>query len=132
MNKSFDDLYNEFFSDNPNEKKSYDKNDARLVSIKNLIESLGKNVDKAFENSLGKPDKIEFYNKGEFFFEKRIWYTEDGQIEELIVLEDNSMTIPPPIKKTLKEKLDEAIENEEFEKAAAIRDEINKRNNLQS
>jgi excinuclease UvrABC helicase subunit UvrB len=90
--------------------------------IKNF-ESVGDELDKKMELTLGKPDRIETYSDGIFFFENRVWHTPNGDIVKLIV-SDNPNNLKEP-EKSLQEQLDEAIANEEYEKAAQIRDLMN-------
>ncbi len=73
---------------------------------------------------MGPPDKIQYSNKGNLFFETKIWHTEQGDIVKQTITEDSSIKLAPPIRNLQKE-LADAIENEDYEKAAIIRDEIN-------
>ena len=145
MDKTFDELFEDFFNRKPkktkrkiksreNEFESLDEMIKR--DIKKLIDSIDKNLEplnnaseemeKLIDAELGNPDKIEFYNDGDMFFEKRIWHTPKGDLIKVIVRDEPKLYNPPTPKKSLQEQLNEAVANEEFEKAAAIRDEINK------
>lgn len=132
MAKTFDELFNEFFKRN-NIKPEDNIDDLSKEKAKNFIDLLVNfkdtgNMDEEIENqideTLGKPDKIEFYNDGDIFYEKRIWYTPNGDLVKLIITDDPTFIQKP--KKSLKEKLDQAVLNEEFELAANLRDEMNK------
>jgi len=139
MDKIFDDLFNEFFKRNkikPDDRISDSLKDEaqRMISMLqnfNEVENVDEDVEKEMDISLGKPDKVEFYNEGNMFFEKRIWHTPSGDIVKLIATDDPDLLVPPikvaPIlEKSLTEKMDEAVANEDYEKASAIRDEINR------
>lgn len=132
MAKTFDELFNEFFKRNKI-KPEDNIDDLSKEKAKNFIDLLVNfkdvgNMDEEIENqideTLGKPDKIEFYNEDNIFYEKRIWYTPNGDLVKLIITDDPTFIQKP--KKSLKEKLDQAVLNEEFELAANLRDEMNK------
>lgn len=92
------------------------------------FQNIDGNMEKKMDNKLGKPDKIEFFSEDGLFYEKRTWHTPNGDMVKVIVSDDPTMMPPPPkAEKPLQQQLNEAVENEEFEKAAAIRDKINKR-----
>jgi excinuclease UvrABC helicase subunit UvrB len=87
-----------------------------------------------FDQNLGEPDEIENFQDGDLFFERRIWNTPTGQIMKLLVSDDPSKFIKQTqtqkvnkkvVEKTLEIQLQEAVEAEDFEKAAQIRDLIN-------
>jgi hypothetical protein len=111
-------------------------------------------MSEKLDMELGDPDEINRYTDGHLYYEEKIWDNEDGRIiktsvsdepfddglkyefrtEDEInmqfdlesydeVFEINKET---PNEKSLEEQLDEAIENEEYEEAARIRDLINK------
>lgn len=86
---------------------------------------IDENQEKEMDEQLGKPDKIEFFNEGDTFFERRIWHTPTGDIQKLLFSKDQTLIITPQ-PKDLQKELEVAVENEEFEKAAAIRDEMKK------
>jgi protein-arginine kinase activator protein McsA len=60
------------------------------------------------------------------FFEKRIWHTKNGDFVKVIITDEPTLKTPLLPEKSLQEKLDEAVKNEEFEKAAILRDLIKK------
>ena len=84
-------------------------------------------LEKQMDTTLGKPDRIETFSDGHLFFEKKIWSTPSGDIVKVIVSDRPFETnIPTTVKiKSLQEQLDEAIANEDYLKAAEIRDLIN-------
>lgn len=134
MSKSFDDLFNDFFKRN-NIKPEDKIGDAFKNQTQKMIDMLTHfreaseedSLEKQIDEQFGKPDKIEFYNEGDMFFERRTWHTADGPIVKTIMSDDPTMIRIPPTKQRLEEQLREALENEEYEKAAAIRDELKKR-----
>lgn len=135
MDKTFNELFNEFFKRNninPEDKLTEEeKNNAKqmleLLTRGGDNPKIDEDEEKEIDEQLGKPDKIEFFNEGDTFFERRIWKTPLGEIQKLVFSKDQSLILPPQEPKDLQKELDAAVENEEFEKAAAIRDEIKKR-----
>jgi hypothetical protein len=139
MGKSFDDLFNEFFNRKPktNEEiaKIREEEEKFFENLSNFIQSKkGESLEKMFDQNLGEPDEIENFQDGDLFFERRIWNTPTGQIMKLLVSDDPSKFIKQTqtqkvskkvVEKTLEIQLQEAVEAEDFEKAAQIRDLIN-------
>lgn len=141
--KTFDELWNEFF-DSKRSKKSKGDNPLK-DDIKKLIQRLddfnnsdaNDEIEKEIENTLGKPHKIEYYNEGHIFFEKRIWHTPTGDVVKIIASDDPSLFGQPQLKqieekapeKSAKDKLDEAVASENYEAAAKYRDIIKEENN---
>lgn len=124
MSKTFDELYNEFLNNkNKLVKVKKPKNKQQDV-VSNMLTD-AENLEKYIKN-LGKPDKIEFYHEDGVFFEKRIWHTEHGDIVKIIFSDEPPFNMFPN-SKSLEEKLSEAIADENYERAAALRDEINKK-----
>lgn len=134
MDKSFNDLFDDFFKRNKIRPED-GMNDSIREELMKMIEMLSKfnniEMNEEFEtfedeidDGLGKPDKVEFYNEGELFIEKRIWYTINGEVIKLIVSDDPSLIQYSKPTKTLEEQLQEAVEAEEYERAALIRDQI--------
>jgi excinuclease UvrABC helicase subunit UvrB len=122
MKKTFNELFEEFFKKTitPVDKTTgYTTTPVRVIKI-NL--STEEDIDK----TLGPPDRIEFTNEGNLFFEKRIWKTENGDIVKLISTDDPMFERIEPVREVLKKQLEDALEKEEFEKAAAIRDLLKK------
>lgn len=122
---TFNELFNEYFKKNP-KKTEADK-------IINMIQDIGKMKDskedeEAIDNkiieTLGKPNEIQYYNKGDVFFEKRIWHTLNGDIVKVIMTDDPTLVTTPPAPLSLEEKLRIAIEEEHYELAVKLRDEI--------
>jgi len=117
MGKTFDELYNDFFN------KGGDKKSRKIDSLRTKITD-SSDVEKEIKD-LGKPDKIDFYNDGHLFFEKRIWHTKNGDIVKIIVSDEPTLNMLSFKEKSLDEKLADAVENENYEKACHLRDLIN-------
>jgi hypothetical protein len=118
MEKNFDDLFNEFFkNDNSNEaKKKMEK------LIKALTTPFDVDSKNKIEEMLGIPDEIITFEEDGLFIRKQIWHTEKGDVIKMIV---NDLPFENETKKlSLKEQLEEALEKEDYETAAKIRDEI--------
>jgi len=115
--------------------------------IKNLFDMLGSqggpsrggNPMEGFEKDLGdlgEPDEIETFSDGDITWEKHTWHTPTGSIGRVEIKGDIDGEIPPDIlskimsggsrkkKKTLEERLQDAVEAEDYKKAAELRDEI--------
>ncbi len=143
--KTFNDLFNEFIK-NRKTNPSQDIFDILKNEAKSILEKLesgeelsnheiDEETEKEFDMSLGEPDSIEYYDDGELYYERRTWHTKKGDLVKLIVSDVPLVkeTPTPKKRKTSKEKiedlerqLNEAVENEDFEKAAVLRDKINK------
>lgn len=130
MDNNFDDLFNEFFKNNESENKNFDE--AKTDNIKKLMDMLNDfghvsdyNSPTELDAKLGEPDKVESFEEDGFQFEKRIWYVPGGEIVCVAML-DIPLNEKPTKVKTLDEQLEEAIENEDYEIAANIRDAIKK------
>jgi hypothetical protein len=123
----FDELHDDFLKGR--NRKPVDEKTKMVLDIIKKIHEVGENEFLADKNDLdiklGKPDKVEYYNEGDMFFTKKTWVTPIGDIVKTIMSEDDTL-MPPPSERTLEEKLEEAVLEENYEKAAAIRDEIKK------
>ena len=137
MDKSFNELFNEFFK--RKKSKSKDGFESSITDMHNKIIDIltnfipNDNLEDTIENKtndiLSKPDKIEFYNEGDIFFEKRTWHTKDGDLIKIIITDEPYLQVTPAPQKSLEEKLEEAVKNEDYLKAATIRDLIKKSKN---
>lgn len=133
MDKTFNELFDEFFKRNninPNDKltgktKDNAKKMLDLLTNPKNIEHIDEEVEKQIDLTLGTPDKVEFFNEGSIFFERKTWNTPTGDLIKLIVTDDPSLKIAPQ-PQNLQKEMEKAVENEEFEKAALIRDKIKK------
>lgn len=143
MDKSFDELFDEFF--NPRSKIDGFKNNGinhdffeNMLTSSNVIK-FSNDEGEEIVNKLGEPDEIYYYSDDGKYIEERIWHTEKGDFVRKLVTDDpkifgenNFFTNPFQIKtetqkseKPLEVQLEEALEKEDYEKAAEIRDLIN-------
>jgi len=143
MEKTFNELFDDFFNKKPKRRTKSKKQEPEkprdgmeriMDMLTNLdeysgVDNIDEIIEKEIDRTLGKPDKTEFYSEGGLYYEKRTWHTPTGDMVKLIVNDDPSINVPPPTPKSLQEKLDEAVAEENYEKAAAIRDEMVKQNN---
>jgi hypothetical protein len=141
MDKSLDDLFDDFFKRNkinPNDDINNELSDIAKKMI-DMLQSFGEldsnnididkiNIEEDFnfdDNELGTPDKIEFFTEDDLYFERRIWYTENGEFVQLIISDEPNINSQTKDKKQLLEdKLEKAIIEENYEEAAKLRDEI--------
>lgn len=138
MNNNFDDLFNEFFRRKKNIIDPFNEMNRMQDEVRKMMDMLmnfqsipniDENLEKQMDFSLGEPHKIETYSDGVVFYEKRIWHTPNGDIVKLVVSDrpfNNAPKEKPAVKeKSLQEQLDEALANEDYLKAAEIRDKMN-------
>lgn len=139
MTDKFDDLFNDFLGKN-NKKKILKKDEnqefdaEKEEQIKGLINMLDniEHVD-SIDEQLGEPNKIESFEEDGFHFEKRTWYAFGGELVKVVMVDIPYTTITqekPVNSQTLEELLVEAVENEDYEIAANIRDEIKKQKKI--
>lgn len=140
--EDFNDLFNEFFG--RGKKKKDNSDDLMKNFMKNINDFKPTEDDFDKINELGEPDKTEEFEEGGITFIRKTWFTEEGQFE----LVEGIMPVDPteldgfkrnfnysnPFgnaeehineEKPLEEQLQEAIEAEDYEKAAELRDKIN-------
>jgi hypothetical protein len=118
MGKNFDDLFNEFFKNN----NSNEANKKMEKLIKALTTPFDVDSKNKIEEMLGIPDEIITFEEDGLFIRKQIWHTEKGDVIKMIV---NDLPFEDETKKlSLKEQLEEALEKEDYETAAKLRDEI--------
>jgi hypothetical protein len=118
---NFDDLFSEFDKNN----EEFEKFMGRLLNLKNANKSL-----------LGEPISVEKFVQDGYTFEKTTWKTEDGLVTKIEMVGTPFEKREKPIVKErfdeipLEVKLARAIEEERYEDAARIRDEINNTNKI--
>lgn len=81
----------------------------------------GENMDEILEGEMGTPIEVTTYTEGNLNFTKKVWEIDDKRIVKI------TADIPEGIDYedlSLEEKLKIAIQNEDYEKAAELRDEI--------
>jgi excinuclease UvrABC helicase subunit UvrB len=106
-------------------------NNNRDEQIKKIIEQLlnfSKPTER-FEGKLGEPTKVEQFEEDGYTFEKQTWVTEAGVVTKIEMIDSPIKTRTSEL--TLQARLAKAIEEERYEDAAKIRDEIkNNKNTL--
>lgn len=128
--KTFDELFDDFFNENHEENnKIIPDKIIDLLHNFNIMDNISSDMESTIDASIGEPDKIEFYQKGKLFYEKRSWTTKHGTITKIIISDK-----PPEKTEELSEILSDAelleiaIETEDYETAATLRDKIKKEN----
>ena len=128
--ETFDELFDDFFNNNEKKakkrgrprKESYNEKAKKIIeSLQNFSEITDVDRQHQIDNELGEPHEINLFKADGLYFKRSIWNTEDGDIVKLEVSD-----VPFEEKKSLEELLSEALEVENYEKAAEIRDEIKK------
>lgn len=137
----FDSLFNDFMNDKSNNKKNeaenfMDKlfnklNDKGEVSDRDIFDHI--KALKNFDSSLGEPDKVESYEEGGMYYQKRIWETQHGKIIKTVISdvpfsESKNKTNTKKPRIPLEQQLETAVKEENYELAAKLRDRIAKRN----
>jgi hypothetical protein len=122
MSNMFDDLFEKFFGrkPKPEEPKSEPEpisNDFVFKLLKSLKESDG------FRTNFGPPTLVEYYEKDGIYFKRETWEVEGGgQMSHLIG--SNQPFEDEPVVLTYGEQLAIALEEENYEEAARLRDKI--------
>ena len=132
--KAFDELYDEFFGGDKPKKSRRNKKESKPKrfgdDIGKMIESLSSfrqitNPEEQYQidNEYGPADKVEYFTEDDLFFKRSTWVVEDG---EIVKLEVSDVPFDEEEAKSLEELLQEALDSENYELAAEIRDEMNK------
>lgn len=140
MNKNFDDLFNEFFKRNSpfGDFKTW-MNDAESIFKMfghALNDSFDESLEQELEKNLGKPDEVRYFTQNGMYFEKSIWHTQNGDMVKTVMSDDPKVfgdniefedeNVPSKKKEIpLELQLEEALEREDYERAAEIRDLLN-------
>ncbi len=127
--ETFDELFDDFFKKNKKtRKKRKAKEESSDDKINKLIETLGgfkeitdKEKQDEIDNDLGKPNEIHIFKSDGMYFKRSVWHVEEGDLVKLEVSDE-----PFDENETLEELLQKALEEENYERAAEIRDEIEK------
>jgi hypothetical protein len=137
MDKTFNELFEEFSNSNKKRKNKLDdtakENAKKLIEMLNFkdVDKLDEQTEKEIDASLGNPDKIEHFTKEGLYFEKRIWYRPNGDIVKILATNEPPVILAdkvPVTQPNLKDQLTSALEIEDFETAARLRDEIKEQN----
>lgn len=134
--ENFDDLFNKFLG---KDDENDDFLNAEAKKIIDMIDSFktikpdgaytGDELDKLddeLDDKLGEPDDIEYSTDGEMYFEKRMWYKPLGVIIKTLISDEPLGPIEKKPELSLQEQLENAIEVEDYELAAELRDKIKK------
>lgn len=133
MEKGFNDLFDDFFkNNNPNDKHLRIRDEAKkMIEMMMRMETPTppENMVKALDDNLGDPDEIESGFDGVLYFERRIWHTPHGDIVKVLVTDDlNKLNHKPEqpkiVEKSLEAQLQDAVESEDYERAALLRDKL--------
>lgn len=123
MFEDFDELFEKYFNNGKNKASSFDELFNEMFFDLNKTHLLNEKF-KEGDSDLGPPDKVlEITDENGTSFTKTIWNTPLGYIVKVESSEYKGNDI------TLEEKLKVAIETENYEEAAKIRDEIKKLKN---
>ena len=158
LGDDFDDLFEKYFG-KPSKKqkkqtKSNNKNNNKgyfgpsdMSSPMDLLNYIYSNpwasgYPKIDDLNLGKPDEHTTFTEDGVDYEKKVWHTKDGDIIQMSAKSNieftpeyfNTNNIPfgsklPKKELPLEKQLELAIKNENYEKAAKIRDMLNTSNN---
>lgn len=125
---NFDDLFNNFFNrDDEEENNPIDDNAKEIINMINDFKEVdpdseyGNIIDDELDFKLGEPDNIQYFEEGGMYYEKRTWFMEHGMIMKTIASDEPLEPLP-----SLEEQLAIAINDEEYETAAKLRDQIKK------
>ncbi len=134
--KTFDELFDSFFN-NKNKKtrrKSKPKKDDVDNGLEKIIEALSNfkqieehDLESEYDLEMGEPIKVQYFEDNGLFFKRSVWNVEkNGEKGELVKLEVSDVPFEDKeTDKTLEQCLEDALNNEDYEKAAEIRDKIN-------
>jgi hypothetical protein len=134
MDKSFDDLFNQFFGGKRNKKNSDDKptdfNKAKNENIKKMIDMIsnmeevtGSHIAGQIDDGLGEPNQVEYYEEDGMYFEKKTWKVFGGEMVKVIMSDEPFNEYAEENKEsqlTLQEQLEDAVKNENYEMAAKL------------
>ena len=134
--ENFDDLFNKFFGKKKEEDDFLNKEAKKIIdmidSFKHIKpdgnytgDELNK-LDEELDTQLGEPDDIEYSSDGEMYFEKRMWYKPLGVIIKTLVSDEPFEAINLKPELPLNEQLEIAVNEENYELAAELRDKIKK------
>ena len=130
--ENFDDLFNKFFGKKKKEEEEFmDKEAKKIIDMINSFKNINgdgnytgeelEKLDDELEIKLGEPDEIEYSTDGEMYFEKRMWYNPLGVIIKTLVSDE---PLEPEL--PLEQQLENAVNVENYELAAILRDKIKK------
>jgi hypothetical protein len=101
-----------------------------LDFVKNMESNQSENGFSLFNDDLGEPTSVEYFEEDGLYFEKKTWMLQTGELVKLLASDkpfDENNTIEEEKTLSLEEELEIAIKNENYEKAVEIRDLINEK-----
>lgn len=129
MSKTFDTLFNEFInsdeSDSPSKRSEIKKVIETIVNFKKLDK--GEISIFEIDAQLGEPTTTESFIKDGMMFTRLVWQTPQGEFVKLVATDVLPDEQDLPTIELLEEKLAEAVAEEDYPRAIALRDEIRKR-----
>lgn len=117
----FDDLFDKFFGRNRKNKKEEPQSPINSDFVDNLMKSI--NDMGNFDKNFGPPTKVEYFESDGVFYKRDIWEIDGGEMVHLVG--SNEPFQKESIVLTYDEQLVIALENEDYEEAAILRDKIN-------
>ncbi len=122
MSSIFDDLFDKFFNRRKTKQKPPEK---ELKPSSDFVNKLMKSIKdmENFDKNFGPPTKVEYYEKDGVYYKRDIWKIDGGEMVHVV-----GQTHPfkeEPKQLSIEEQLAIAIENEDYEEAAILRDKIN-------
>lgn len=82
-------------------------------------------IDGIFKSEMGEPSQIIEYTEGNIDYTKKVWETKDGKIVRIMATTKDGVKYEDL---SLDEKLEMAIQNEDYEEAAKIKEKIENKN----
>jgi excinuclease UvrABC helicase subunit UvrB len=128
---NFNDLFDDFFKDRKNFKNELNNEISNIINALQNFKSgmISDHLGDQMEEQLGPPDETEEFVADGLTFKKFVWNTQDGQLVKIIVLGTPSesaktSTVTKTSLEQLQEKLEEALDTENYEVAIDLRDKI--------
>lgn len=122
MKNTFDQLYDEFMAPYGPQKISTSLIQ-RVMDNMPFLEPSSEEAEDYLFDVLGKPSEIHYFERDGLYYQQNVWDAEHGKILCNIPYDS-----PPEGMYNLDEELKIALEKEDYERAAEIRDLINKKN----
>jgi hypothetical protein len=134
--ENFDDLFNKFLGRDDENQEFLNAEAKRIIDLIDSFKNIkhdgaytGEELDKLddeLDDKLGEPDDIEYSTDGEMYFEKRMWYKPQGVIIKTLISDEPLGPVEKKPEIPLQQQLEKAVELEDYELAAELRDKIKK------